>query len=55
MNARKIVLIATGKNKAEAIKNLIHGKISKKIPSFILRNHPDVTIYVDEDAFSFAK
>jgi 6-phosphogluconolactonase/glucosamine-6-phosphate isomerase/deaminase len=27
----------------------------EKVPSSILINHPDVTIYVDEDAFSFAK
>ncbi|MFA7378666.1 MAG: glucosamine-6-phosphate deaminase [Bacilli bacterium] len=55
MNARKIVLIATGKNKAEAVKNLIHGKICEKVPCSLLRNHPDVTIYVDEDAYSLAK
>ncbi|HPY80114.1 MAG TPA: glucosamine-6-phosphate deaminase [Bacilli bacterium] len=52
MNARKIVLIAMGKSKAEAVKNLIKGKISKRVPSSILRNHPDVTIYVDQDAYS---
>lgn len=55
MNARKIVLIATGKNKAEAVRNLIRGTICKKVPCSILQNHPDVTIYVDEDAYSLAK
>jgi glucosamine-6-phosphate deaminase len=55
MNARKIVLIATGKNKAEAVKNLIRGTICEKVPCSILRNHPDVTIYVDEDAYSLVK
>lgn len=55
MNARKIVLIATGKNKAEAVKNLIRGTICEKVPCSILQNHPDVTIYVDEDAYSLAK
>ncbi|MDD4111084.1 MAG: hypothetical protein PHS54_06040 [Clostridia bacterium] len=55
MNVRKIVLIATGKNKADAIKNLVHGKITEKVSSSILRNHLELTIYVDEDTYSFAK
>lgn len=49
MNAKKIVLIATGKNKAEVVRKLIHGEISEDLPCSILKNHPDVTIYVDSD------
>jgi glucosamine-6-phosphate deaminase len=52
MNARKIVLIATGKNKAEAVKGLLQGPITEDMPCSILRNHPDVTLYLDEDAYS---
>ena len=55
IEARKIVLIATGKNKAEAIQHLIEGPITESIPATILKNHPDVTIYVDEDAVSLLK
>lgn len=49
MNAKKIVLIATGKNKAEVVRQLIYGEVSEDLPCSILKNHPDVTIYVDSD------
>ena len=52
MKAKKIVLIATGANKADAIRGLLLGLITEKLPCSILRNHPDVTIYVDRDAYS---
>ena len=49
MNARKIVLIATGKNKADVVRKLIFGEVSLDLPCSILKNHPNVTIYVDSD------
>ncbi|ASP28659.1 glucosamine-6-phosphate deaminase [Spiroplasma corruscae] len=52
MNARKIVLLAFGKQKAEAIKNLFNLKPSLDWPCTILNNHNDVTVIVDEDAAS---
>lgn len=55
MNARKIVLIATGKNKAQAIYNLLKGPMTEKVPCSILQKHPDCTIYVDEEAYSLVK
>ncbi len=55
MNARKIVLIATGKNKAQAIFNLLKGPMTEEVPCSILQKHPDCTIYVDEDAYSLVK
>lgn len=55
MNARKIVLIATGKNKAQAIYNLLKGPQTEEVPCSILQDHPDCTIYVDEDAYSLVK
>ena len=55
MNARKIVLIATGKNKAKAIYNLLKGPKTEQVPCSILQDHPDCTIYVDEDAYSLVK
>ena len=55
MRAKKIVLIATGLNKADAIKGLLMGLVSEKLPCSILRNHPDVTIYVDAAAYSKIK
>ena len=55
MNARKIVLIATGKNKAEAVRGLIQGPVTEDMPCSILQCHPDCTIYVDEAAYSLVK
>ena len=49
MNAKKIVLIATGKSKAQAVNELINGEINEAWPCTILRNHPDVVIYVDSE------
>ncbi len=55
MNARKIILIATGKNKAKAVYGLIKGPIDETMPCSILQKHPDCTVYVDEDAYSLVK
>ena len=55
MNAKRIVLIATGKNKAQAIYNLLKGKMTEEVPCSILQKHPDCTIYVDEEAYSLVK
>ena len=55
MRAKKIVLIATGANKADAIQGLLLGLITEELPCSILRNHPDVTIYVDREAYSKVK
>lgn len=55
MRAKKIVLIATGENKADAIHGLLEGLVTEKLPCSILRNHPDVTIFVDHEAFSKVK
>ncbi|QVK05061.1 glucosamine-6-phosphate deaminase [Mycoplasma mycoides] len=52
MNAKKILLLATGVNKSEAIYHLIQGQITKKWPCTILQKHNDVTIVIDKNAAS---
>ncbi len=52
MNAKRIVLIATGKNKALAIKRLFEEEKTIDLPASILQDHPNVTIFCDEDAAS---
>jgi glucosamine-6-phosphate deaminase len=52
MMAKKIVLIATRENKAKAIQGLLEGLITEKLPCSILRNHPDVIVYLDRAAYS---
>ncbi|QQY78080.1 glucosamine-6-phosphate deaminase [Mycoplasma mycoides subsp. capri] len=52
MNTKKILLLATGVNKSEAIYHLIQGQITKKWPCTILQKHNDVTIIIDKNAAS---
>lgn len=52
MKAKKIILLAFGKNKAEAIKELFEGKQSTNWPVTILQNHSNVTVFADSDAAS---
>lgn len=49
---KRIVLIATGKNKANAIKKLFEEGESIDLPASVLKEHPNVTIYCDEEAAS---
>ena len=52
MQAKKILLVANGKNKAEAIKAAVTGPIDPKVPASKLQQHPDCTIVADEEALS---
>ena len=52
MYAKKIVLIATGKHKAEAIHKMVNDDINKMLPASILQLHPHCTVVIDEDAAS---
>ena len=52
MNARAIILIALGKGKAEIIKKTLLGPVTTDVPASILQLHPDVTVYLDEEAAS---
>ena len=50
--ARKIVMLACGEDKADAIYNTVYGKITPKIPASILQLHDDVVLILDEAAAS---
>lgn len=52
MRARKIILLANGKEKADAIHGAIYGKITPELPASVLQLHPDVVFIVDKDAAS---
>lgn len=52
MRARKIVLVATGKSKAEAVRAMICGEIDPQCPASILKAHPDCTVLLDDAAAS---
>jgi glucosamine-6-phosphate deaminase len=52
LKADRIVLLASGKNKAEAIKNTVSGKISTQVPASLLQTHPEITVLLDQEAAS---
>jgi len=52
MKARNILLIATGANKAQAVKDMINGPVDEACPASILQKHENVTVIVDEAAAS---
>ena len=55
MKAKKILLVANGTGKADAIAKTLEGPITPWVPASILQLHPDVTIIVDEAAASGLK
>ena len=52
MSARHLVLLATGKGKAEAVHQLVEGPISALWPATIMQMHPHATVLVDDAAAS---
>ena len=50
LKAKKILLIASGKDKADAVKKAFFGPVTPEVPASILQFHKDVTLVVDEDA-----
>lgn len=52
MEARYVLLMATGKNKAQAVKEMVMGGISAKYPASILQMHENAVILLDKEAAS---
>lgn len=52
MNAKKVILLAFGKGKAEAVRAMINGEIDPKVQASILQLHGDVTVLLDKEAAS---
>ena len=52
MRAKRILLIASGADKAEAVKKALQGPVMPQMPASILQLHPDVTVVLDEAAAS---
>lgn len=50
LKARRIILLAFGEKKKEAIHQLMNNQVTKDIPSTILHAHPNVEVYVDDEA-----
>lgn len=52
LKSKKIVLMANGKNKHEAIAKLLDDDITTSVPATILKVHPDVVLICDEEAYN---
>lgn len=52
MQARHIVLVATGTEKSEAVHHMAEGAVSALWPATILQHHPQVTVLLDDAAAS---
>jgi len=52
LEARKIILLASGKKKAEIIHRALHGEVSEDVPASVLQKHKDVTFIFDKEASS---
>lgn len=52
MMAKKILVIVSGEDKADIVKNAFFGPVTPQVPASILQMHPDVTVVADEAALS---
>lgn len=52
MQAKRILIIALGENKADAIKQLVEGNVTPQCPASVLQFHTDVTLMLDKGAAS---
>ena len=52
MRSKQIVLVATGESKAQAVKGMIEGEVTPRLPASVLQQHADVTVYLDKAAAS---
>jgi glucosamine-6-phosphate deaminase len=50
MHSKKIILMASGQNKAKAIRAMLKGPVTPELPASILQLHQDVTLIIDEEA-----
>ena len=52
MNAKKVVMLVLGKEKASILKSALTGPVTPKVPASVLQLHPDFTLVADAEALS---
>lgn len=52
MRAKKILIVASGEDKADIVRDAFFGPITPKVPASVLQLHNDVTLVADEAALS---
>jgi glucosamine-6-phosphate deaminase len=55
MDARHVILLATGAQKAQAVRDFVEGPVSAICPASVLQFHPHATVLLDEAAASALK
>src|SRR5512146_2070132 len=50
LEAREILILATGEHKAEIVRRAVEGEVDHEIPATFLQRHPRTTFYVDHAA-----
>ena len=52
LQGKKMILMAYGEDKADAIKGMVDGPVTTHLPASALQNHADVVVIVDDAAAS---
>lgn len=55
MKAKHIILLVNGTKKAQIVRQVLEGEISEALPASLLRNHPDLKVYLDKEAASMLR
>ena len=55
MQAKKILLVVSGEDKAQILRDSLYGAVTSSVPASILQMHNDVTVVADEAALSLIK
>ena len=55
IQAKRVVMVANGEHKAQAVLDSFWGPVTPKVPASILQLHPDFTLVADEAALSLVK
>lgn len=50
MQAKKVLILASGANKADAVYKMVRGTVTESVPASVLQLHPDCTLIADEAA-----
>ena len=50
MQAKKILILASGANKADAVYKMIKGEVTERVPASVVQLHPDCGLIADREA-----
>lgn len=53
VKAKKIILIAKGESKSEALYHAFKGKVTENCPASVLQNHPNILVVANKEALKY--